>query len=139
MAVVIGAVVVGAAVSIMGNNAAAAAQQDAINRQAYADRINMIDQKMNIEFMREFTETQQKSDDLAADINFVKGTNALDMGMASLHSAQQASLSANATNNMWSNIGAVAGAGASIAVYKGRTSTGGSGGNSSGGSGGGSN
>jgi len=70
MAVLIAAVVIGAAVGIMGNNSAAAAQQDAINRQAYADRIAMIDKKENIEFAREFNDKLQESDELQADINF---------------------------------------------------------------------
>lgn len=195
MAVVVGAIVVGAVVSIMGNNAAAQAQQDAINRQAYADRVSMLDQQYNIEFAREFTAVQQESDELQADINFaeafgerlknynlvydnqnislgyqgrtvssiqnvrqademaweydnkiatlqletdkammnisyaqktldaVNGLNSLDAGLSSLASAQDAGIAASQTGNMWSNLGAVAGAGTSMATYSARTST----------------
>lgn len=189
MAVILGAMAVGAVVSIMGNNAAAAAQQDAINRQAYADRISMIDQEENLEFAREFNEVLQESDELQADINFaddfsrrlenynlvfdnqnislgyqgrtvesiqnirvadeaaweydnkwaqlqldtnkammnvsyaqknlesVNSLSAINSGLSSLASAQSAGLDANATANMWSNIGTVSSTTTSMMAY----------------------
>lgn len=189
MAVLIAAVVVGAVVGIMGNNSAAAAQQDAINRQAYADRINLIDKKENLEFAREFNETLQESDELQADINFaddyarrlenynliydnqnislgyqgrtvesienvraadeaaweydnkwaqiqldtnkammnvsyaqknleaVNSISAINTGLSSLASSQEAGIQASQTANMWSNIGTVTSSATMMASY----------------------